>query len=78
MTMDAEKVKELNLRRSANTTAIMIKAKRLEVGEEQTFRILDANVWQRVRTRLTRLGQDENRSYFTKLEGNKITVRRGA
>ena len=72
-----EKRKE-ELERAANVKMIEAGAISLEPGDEKKFKVKDIQAWQRVRTRLLRLGRETKRSYFTKLEGNKLTIRRGA
>ena len=72
-----EKRKE-ELERAANVKMIQAGAISLEPGDEKNFKVKDIQAWQRVRTRLLRLGRKTKRSYFTKLEGNKLTIRRGA
>ncbi|MBP1638947.1 MAG: hypothetical protein H6Q17_530 [Bacteroidetes bacterium] len=76
--MDKIEERKEELERADNAKMIEAGAIALEVGDEEEFVLRDIQALQRVRTRMARLGLKTGRSYYTKVKGNTITIRRGA
>lgn len=74
--MEALKKRQRALNREANVSAIEAASIGLKVGETKTFKVMDVQAWQRVRTRLSRLKSKTNLKFETDIDGNNLTVKR--
>ncbi len=74
--MEAIKVREIELEREANVSSIESKCLKMEVSNKpKPFKIVDALVVNRLKTRFNRLKDETGRVYRTELDkGKRIVV----
>lgn len=76
--MDAIKKREIRLKRDLLVSDIETKCLKMDIKDSDSFKIMDVETYQRLRSRFTRLKNGTGRVYEVMLDGNNVNVTRKA